>query len=354
MDRIGVVGAGTMGCGIAQGAAQHGYTVRLADRDPAAVARGLAGIEASLARAVSKGKMTSAAAEATRARLVPGDLAALADCDLVIEAIYEDMDAKAALFTALAPIIDDEAVLATNTSSLRVDDLARAVRVPERFLGLHYFFPAAINPLVEVVRGAATSQAAMDRAFAFVRGCGKQPIACRDAFGFAINRFFVPYLNEAVRLADEGWLPAEIDAVACQAFGTAAGPFRVMDLTKPAIALHAARTLANLGDFYAPAPGLIRIGGSGESWNAGQAALPADADAIAERLQAAVFLAVLQELDEQLAAPEDIDLGARLGLQWQWQPCAAMRTLGRARLTTMVEPLVARHGAALPASLDAV
>ncbi len=348
MDRIGVVGAGTMGCGIAHGAAQHGYTVRLTDRDPAAAARGLAAIEASLARAVDKGKMSATTAEATRARLVPGDVADLADCGLVIEAIYEDPAAKATLFSALTPIVSDEAVLATNTSSLRVDDLARAVRAPQRFLGLHYFFPAAVNPLVEVVRGKATSQASMDRAFAFVHGCGKQPIACRDVFGFAINRFFVPYLNEAVRLADEGWRPAEIDAVACQAFGTAAGPFRVMDLTKPAIALHAARTLANLGEFYAPAPGLIRIGGSGESWNAGEAALTADADMIAERLQAAVFLAVLQELDEQVAAPEDIDLGARLGLQWQWQPCAAMRALGRARVEALVAPLAARHGAVVP------
>lgn len=344
METIGIVGAGTMGSGIAQGATINGYRVRLHDRDAAALQRGLAGIRDSLGRAVAKGKMTAGQAEDALSRLVPAErLDALADASLVVEAVIEVRRAKEELFRVLSEILQGDAVIATNTSSMKVDDLAAAVVRPARFLGLHYFFPAAVNPLVEVVRGSATSAKAMDRAFAFVRTCGKQPIACRDQFGFAVNRFFVPYLNEAVRLADEGADPGAVDAAAREAFQTAAGPFRVMDLTKPAIALHSTRTLAQLGPFYAPAPGLVRIGGTGGNWNPDPEAAPRP-DAAA-RLQAAVFLAVLQELEEEVANPADIDLGAKLGLQWGWQPCAAMTALGREAVEAMVAPLAARYGA---------
>jgi 3-hydroxybutyryl-CoA dehydrogenase len=345
METIGIVGAGTMGSGIAQGAALHGYRVRLHDRDGAAVRRAVAAIGDSLARAVAKGKMSRDAADAALQRVVPAErLSDLGDAGVVVEAIIEAPQAKSALFQALGQVVQGDAVVATNPSALKVDDLAEAMVRPARFLGLHYFFPAAVNPLVEVVRGAATSDKAMDKAFAFVRACGKQPIACRDQFGFAVNRFFVPYLNEAVRLADEGADPGAVDAAARAAFQTAAGPFRVMDLTKPAIALHSTRTLAQLGAFYAPAPGLVAIGESGRNWTPEPEAAPGP---YAERLQAAVFLAVLQELSERVATPEDIDLGAKLGLQWGWQPCAAMRALGRGTVRAMVAPLAERHGAAV-------
>ncbi|WP_068490622.1 3-hydroxyacyl-CoA dehydrogenase family protein [Paramagnetospirillum marisnigri] len=356
MDRdsvIGLVGAGTMGAAIAQGAAMSGFAVVLNDRDPAVVDRAMAQIKASLGRSVDRGKLSSAEAEAAFTRLTPSsDLADMAPAALVIEAIIENFDAKSGLFRTLSGILAPDALMATNTSSLKVDDLAAAVTGPGRFLGLHYFFPAAINPLLEIVRGAKTSEDTLVAAEFFARATGKQAIRCKDAFGFAVNRYFVPYLNEAVRLLDEGVDPGAIDLAVTRGFGTSVGPFKLMDISKPVIALHACRTLAVMGRFYLPAASLVTKGESGESWNA---ALPADipaaeAASIVERLQGAVLTAVLEALDEGVAAPEDFDLGARIGLQWQWQPCAGARSLGRAA----VERMVARHfqGRALPRSLD--
>jgi len=350
---IGLVGAGTMGAAIAQGAAACGFRVVMNDRDPSVLDRAMIQIRGSLLRAVEKGRITGTEAEATLSRLSPqANQAALAECTLVIEAIIENAEAKAALFARLSELLPSDAVIATNTSSLKVDHLAGAVTAPERFLGLHYFFPAAVNPLLEIVRGAATSEATMNTAAAFAEATGKRAIRCRDAYGFAVNRFFVPYLNEAVRLADEGYEPGEIDRAITAGFGTPAGPFKLMDMSKPAIALHACRTLAQMGPFYQPAAGLIAIGESGQSW---QAELPAEimperARIIVERLQGAVLTAVLEALDEEVAAAADFDLGARIGLAWIWQPWAAAQALGRAG----TESLVARHfaGRALPGSLD--
>ena len=349
---IGLVGAGTMGAAIAQGAAVSGFTVVLNDRDPAVLNRAMGQIKASLDRAVEKGRMTAAGAEAALVRLTPAaDIAGLARCGLVIEAIIENGEAKAALFQSLSGLLAPDALIATNTSSLKVDDLAASVMNPERFLGLHYFFPAAVNPLLEIVRGAATSDAAMDAAAAFAKATGKQAIRCRDAFGFAVNRFFVPYLNEAARLVDEGLDPGHMDLAVTQGFGTAIGPFKLMDISKPVIALHACRTLARMGAFYQPAASLVSVGESGRSWNAAVPAAidPAEAAIIVGRLQGAVLTAVLEALDEEVARPEDFDLGARIGLQWNWQPCAGARALGRAG----TEALVARHfqDRALPRSL---
>ncbi|MBV5323994.1 MAG: 3-hydroxyacyl-CoA dehydrogenase family protein, partial [Rhodospirillaceae bacterium] len=275
-------------------------------------------------------------------------------CGLVIEAIIENAEAKAGLFRDLSGLLAADALIATNTSSLKVDDLAAAVTGPERFLGLHYFFPAAINPLLEIVRGTATSDAVMDAATLFAKATGKQAIRCRDAFGFAVNRFFVPYLSEAVRLVDEGFDPGEIDLAVTTGFGTGVGPFKLMDISKPVIALHACRTLARMGAFYEPAKSLVTIGEAGTSWNA---VLPDAMDStkaavIVERLQGAVLTAVLEALDEKVAAPEDFDSGARIGLQWKWLPYAGAQALGRAG----TERLVARHfqGRPMPRSLAAI
>ncbi|MBI3444990.1 MAG: 3-hydroxyacyl-CoA dehydrogenase family protein [Magnetospirillum sp.] len=355
MDRstlIGMVGAGTMGAAIAQGAAASGFTVLLNDRDPAVLERAMAQIKGSLGRAVEKGKISAAEAEATLGRLQPiADLGGLAPCGLVIEAIIETFEAKAALLRSLSAILAPQVLIATNTSSLKVDDLAKAVTGPERFLGLHYFFPAAVNPLLEIVRGTATTEAAMAEAVEFARLTAKQAIRCRDAFGFAVNRFFVPYLNEAVRLLDEGFDPAEIDAVVVKEFKTAVGPFKLMDMSKPVIALHACRTLAAMGPFYEPAESLVTKGNSGENWNVGvaQSVAPERAAVILGRIQGAILTAFFEAVDEEVAAPEDFDLGARIGLAWGWQPLSGARSLGRAA----VEELLARHfaGRALPSSV---
>src|SRR5690606_31103349 len=156
------------------------------------------------------------------------------------------------------------ALIATNTSCLQVGDLAQHVAAPERFLGLHYFSPAQVNPLVEVVRGAATSEATVQAALAFTRATGKMPLLRKDSYGFAVNRFFCPYAAEAARLVDEELATtAQIDRLAESTLGVAAGPFRVQNLIKPRINLHAIRNLAPLGPFYAPADFLVRVGEAG-------------------------------------------------------------------------------------------
>ena len=152
--------------------------------------------------------------------------------------------------------------MATNTSCLRVGDLARHVGDPARFLGLHYFSPAAVNPIVEVVQGEGTGDSTIETALAFCEASGKTPLRCRDSWGFAVNRFFCPYTNAAARLPwTMGWArTAEIDQVARSVLGAAAGPFAVMNLIKPRINLHAIRNLAPLGTFYAPARAMIEAG----------------------------------------------------------------------------------------------
>jgi 3-hydroxyacyl-CoA dehydrogenase len=238
-----------------------------------------------------------------------------------------------------------------------VSGLAEAVRDPARFLGLHYFNPAQINPIVEVVRGARTDPALYDAAIAFCRATGKKPIACKDAYGFAINRFFVPYGNEAVRLMDEGvGTPAQIDRVARECLEVAAGPFLVMNLVKPKIMFHAQRNLGPHGAFYGIADTLASRGDSDYAFEIGEDASGDSAadTAIADRLMAAVFFPVLQEIDEAVASAADIDMGAALALRFGKQPCALMDAMGRDAVAKLVEPLAARYGHALPKALDRV
>lgn len=358
IETVGIVGAGTMGTGIATNLAAHGRRVLLHDVDPQAAARAVEAARGFFARSVEKGRMRAAEAEAASARLsVVEDLAAMAGCDLLIEAVFEDFDLKADLFARLSDIVGGGSLVATNTSCLRVTDLQRHVRHPERFLGLHYFSPAQVNPVVEVVSGEATAPEAIDRAVRFCRETGKLPLRCRDQYGFAINRFFCPYTNEAARLLDEGLATtAEIDRVAKEAVGAAAGPFFVMNIIKPRINLHAIRNLAPLGPFYAPARSMIEHGEADRPFEIGEAGeVPPDrAAAIRDRLRAATFLPVLQELDEGVAAPADIDTGAREALRFAKPPCALADELGRAEVERLLAPLLERYGVEPPRSLERV
>lgn len=355
---IGVVGAGTMGGGIAAVTAAAGLTTRLHDVDPAQVDRAIEAARGFFRRQSEKGRLSDAAAADAASRLQPAaDLAALADTDLVIEAVFEDRGLKARLFEQLGPILAPDAIVASNTSCLRITELARHLVAPERFLGLHFFSPAQVNPIVEVVQGEATAAVTVSAAIGFCERIGKTPLRCRDQYGFAINRFFCPYTNEAARLVDEGaGSTAQIDAVARDALGVAAGPFQVMNLIKPRINLHAIRNLGPLGSFYAPAEAMVRVGEADAAWPIGEAA-PLDAAVAAtirDRLRAAVFLPVLEALDEAVAAPVDIDRGARDALKMAQAPCALMDALGRGEVARLVGALARSHGVALPRSLNRV
>jgi 3-hydroxybutyryl-CoA dehydrogenase len=352
---VGIVGAGTMGGGIAINLAQHGLAVRLFDNRPDGAAKAIAQAQAFYERNVEKKRMSAAAAEAAIARLsvAPG-LAEAAAADLVIEAVFEDFDLKAELLDELSLLVAPTTLVATNTSCLRVSDLAQHMAVPARFLGLHYFSPAAVNPIVEVVSGELTSAETIETALAFTRVTGKQPLRCRDAYGFAINRFFCPYTNEAVRALDEGLgTTAEIDLVAKEAVGAAAGPFLVMNLIKPRINLHAIRNLAPLGPFYAPAASMVATGETDLAWEIGEGG-PIEPDrrqGIADRLRLGAFLPVLQAIDEGVAAPADFDRGAREALKMSRPPCAAMDELGRAEVERILWPALAAYDMPMPAAI---
>ncbi len=353
--KVGIIGAGTMGSGIATSLAMQGVAAHLVDTADASVARGIGAATKFYDRSVEKGKMSEAAA-AKASSLVTGstDLNSLADCDLVIEAIFEEFSVKAELFAKLNDILSNDVVIATNTSCLQVSDLAETITNPSRFLGLHYFNPAAINPIVEVVRGAKTASAIFDKCMDFCKNTSKKPIACKDSFGFAINRFFVPYANEAVRLLDEAvGSTAQIDRVAQECMGLAAGPFVVMNLVKPRIMYHAQKNLASHGAFYALADSLAAKGDADYTFDMGEdASGSAESDAIiADRLRAGALFPVLQELDEGVATAEDIDMGAGLALRFGKAPCQLMDELGRDEVQRIVSFVTEKYGHEMPKSV---
>src|SRR6202453_1629438 len=205
IEKVGVLGAGLMGHGLAQVAAQSGYEVVLREVDEATLQKGIGKIEKQLARAVEKGKATQEDADAIRARIHGStDYGDLADCDLGIEAITENLAQKLEMWKEVDAIVKGEAVFATNTSSLAVIDQAAATGRPGQFVGLHYFNPAQMMKLVEVVRCVTSTDAAFETALEFAKSEGKLAIGTKDRAGFIVNRLLVPYMLDAMRALEEG------------------------------------------------------------------------------------------------------------------------------------------------------
>jgi 3-hydroxybutyryl-CoA dehydrogenase len=231
IKKVGVLGAGLMGHGIAQVAASAGYEVVLREVDDAALAKGIGKIEKQLARAVEKGKSSQDDADAIRARIAPtSDYADLADCDLVIEAITENLALKLEMWKELDAIVKTEAIFATNTSSLAVIDQAASTTRPAQFVGLHYFNPAQVMKLVEVVRCVTTSDAAFQTALEFAESEGKLAIPTKDKAGFIVNRLLVPYMLDAMRAYEEGvGSVSEIDEAMKAGAGHPMGPLTLAD-----------------------------------------------------------------------------------------------------------------------------
>ena len=227
-----VIGAGTMGSGIAEVAAAAGHTVYLRDANDAAVERGIGMIRASLDKRVVRGKLDKATRDAVVARVQPTlPDGALAGVGLVIEVIYEDLEAKVKALSALEPLLPTDAIVATNTSSLSVTALAGRLANPERVVGMHFFNPATVLPLVEVVRGHVTSADVADTVFATALAWGKSPVHCRSTPGFIVNRVARPFYGEALRLLQEqAATPATLDAVMRESGGFRMGPCELMDL----------------------------------------------------------------------------------------------------------------------------
>lgn len=352
ISHVMICGAGTMGGGIAISCLAAGLTVTVYDTSDLALDRLHARVETYLSRQVEKQRIAvTAAAQQLASLALSRDLAQARQADLVIEAVFEDHSVKCDLFRALAPILSDSALVATNTSALCVGDLAKALPDSSRFVGLHYFSPAEINPVVEVVAGADTASEVVAAAMAFVAMTGKRALRCKDAPGFAVNRFFCPYTNEAVRILEEGIADAaSIDAIACAALGLSLGPFAVMNIVKPRINMHAVANLAGLGAFYEPARLLRETGEADASWtiDSVKSILPSTRDMIADRLRAAVFLPVLEAIGEDVASPEAFELGACLALRFQTGPVAQMWALTADRTRALVEGLCAIYRTDFP------
>jgi len=231
IEKVGVLGAGLMGHGIAQVAAQAGYEVVLREVDEATLAKGVGKIEKQLARAVEKGKSSQQDADAVRGRIKETiHYRDLADCDLVIEAITENLALKLEMWKEIDEIVKPEAVFATNTSSLAVIDQAAVTGRPGQFVGLHYFNPAQVMKLVEVVRCVTTGDEAFDTALQFARSEGKLAIPTKDKAGFIVNRLLVPYMLDAIRAYEEGvGSVGEIDEAMKAGAGHPMGPLTLAD-----------------------------------------------------------------------------------------------------------------------------
>jgi 3-hydroxybutyryl-CoA dehydrogenase len=261
--KVGVVGLGTMGAGIAQISVQSGFETIGREVEPQLGERGRATIERYLARGVEKGRLSGDERDAALGRLtLTTDLADLANCDLVIEAALEELELKREIFAELDRVTRPEAILATNTSALSVSEIAEATEQPQRVVGMHFFNPAPVLPLVEIVRGRESSAEAVDAAYAWAERAGKQPVRCNDTPGFIVNRILIPLLNDCVRVLDEaGVEPEAMDKAMMNGAGWPLGPCALIDLIGVDVHVHASAALHDkLGeDRMAPPERLVRM-----------------------------------------------------------------------------------------------
>jgi enoyl-CoA hydratase / 3-hydroxyacyl-CoA dehydrogenase len=339
-----------MGSGIAQTCAQAGFVVQVRDVDEPSIARGRERIEKTLAGAIERGKATPETRNEVLGRIsFTTDLAAAVhDAALVIEAVFEEELVKHALFQEVAPLVGPGTIVVTNTSSFSVTALGRGFPDPGRFAGLHFFFPAAINRLVEVVGGEATSAATRATLVDFAERLGKLPIETADRAGFCVNRYFVPYLNEAARLAEEGTVSlATIEEVGRELFGAALGPFELMNVTGIPIAFHAQTSLHQaFGPAYIPAKRLEEQFQKGEPWGWKETAVePEKKGAVRERFLGLTIGIATRLVEEKVATAEATDRAALVGLRRRWGPFAQLNAIGLAEGLHLTEEYARRwHG----------
>jgi enoyl-CoA hydratase/3-hydroxyacyl-CoA dehydrogenase len=351
---IGIVGAGTMGAGIAQKTAQSGLDVVLMDLKQEFVDRGLGAISKMLQKGVERGVFREGEPERVLGRIRgTTSHADLAGCDLIVEAVFEDLGVKRALLAELEQHVRQDCVLATNTSSFKVAAIAGGASRPERVVGLHYFFHPAQNRLLEVIPGKATSEETLQKAWAFAEATGKTAISSADAPGFVVNRFFVPWLNENVRLLEEGVADlATIEETNKRFFGIGMGPFVLMNVTGVPIAQHACEGLASeLGPFYAPCELLKRQVASKENWVVEGEPSERGVAEVEQRMLGVVLLVAASLVDEGVSSAEDTDIGAMVGLRWPRGPFALANHVGIGQAVEAAAAVARSHGLELPAPL---
>ena len=335
VDSVAIIGAGNMGSGIAQKSAQEQFNVQMVDREEQWVNRGEKIISDFLEEAIERRIFRPDQVESIKNRItgVVGTENVAPDTDLVIEAVFEDFDIKTAVFRTLDEVCDEKTILASNTSSLSVNELAKATGRPDRFVGLHFFYHPAKNRLIEIIPAETTSAESLNAVEQYCKTMGKVVIICKDRPGFVVNRFFVPWLNEACHLLDEGVASiAQIDSVAEKAFNIGMGPFALMNLTGPAIALHATNYLSEQLNCsrYSGAKSLRDTIENSGMWEIGEDTECNEdiAEIIRERLLGQVFAVSSQIVEEEICSIEDVDRGAKVGLRWAEGPFEIANKIG--------------------------
>ena len=266
--RVGVVGLGTMGSGIAQVCVEAGFETVGREVSLELGEKAKERIGGFLTRKVEKGQLAQDERDAAVARLaLTIDLAGLADCDLVVEAAFEDLAVKHELFGELERVVAPDTILATNTSALSVTEIASVCERPERVVGTHFFNPAPLMKLVEIVRAERTAEDVFDAAYAFAQRLGKEPVRCEDTPGFVVNRVLIPLMNDCIRVLDEaGVTPEDLDAAMQYGAGWPIGPCRLVDLVGIDIHVHASEALyaKTREPRMAPPPRLVRMANAGK------------------------------------------------------------------------------------------
>jgi len=346
INKIGVIGAGNMGSGIAQKIAQEGLNVVVVDIKDKYVERGLGIIKQMLGEGVERKIFTPGQVEEILSRITgTTDFSAVADADLVIEAVFEDKQVKSDLFKKLDRLCSEKTILATNTSSFFVREFATQTSRPDRFIGLHYFYHPAKNRLLEVIPHQGTSTETLEKSLLAAKLHGKTSIVVKDAPGFAVNRFFVPFLNEAARMLEESVadIPT-IEEAAKQAFKIGMGPFELMNVTGIPIAVHASTTLGNeLGPFYATADILKAQMEKNEKWDLAGNVNNSKIAAAIDRFYGVCFGVAASLVDEGVATIEDTDRGAKIGLRWIMGPFEIMNKIGIDRTYAAVTAITERY-----------
>ncbi len=340
INKLGVIGAGNMGSGIVQKIAQEGISVVMIDIKEEFVERGMNNIKNLLQEGIERKIFSKEQADEILSRVTATtDFNAVADADLVIEAVFEDKKVKGDVFKKLDEICSDKTILATNTSSFFVREFAEMTSRPDRFIGYHYFYHPAKNRLLEVIPHETTSSETVEKALLAAKLHGKTSILVKDAPGFAVNRFFVPFLNEAARMLEEGVgnIPT-IEEAGKRAFNIGMGAFELMNVTGIPIAVHASTTLGNeLGSFYATAEIMKAQKEKNENWNLEGQVDESKLQEITDRFYGVCLGVAAALVDEEVATTEDTDRGAKIGLRWVRGPFEIMNKIGIDKTYEVVE-----------------
>ncbi|MBT5613961.1 MAG: 3-hydroxyacyl-CoA dehydrogenase/enoyl-CoA hydratase family protein [Euryarchaeota archaeon] len=356
---VAIIGSGNMGSGIAQKSAQENFEIQMVDREEKWVNHGQEIISNLLEQALERRIFNIEQVNSIKEKIsgVVGTNNVDPKTDLVIEAVFEDFNVKKDVFTILDQVCNEHTILASNTSSLSVNDLAKASGRPDRFIGLHFFYHPAKNRLVEIIPAESTTKNTLKAVETYCKTMGKVVIICKDRPGFVVNRFFVPWLNEACILLQEGVATAaQIDSIAREAFNIGMGPFALMNLTGPTIALHATDYLAEQLDTprYTGAKNLREIVDKGELWKIGDEEHYDESLSITvkERLLGQVFAVAGQIVDEEICSKEDVDRGAKVGLRWDEGPFEIANKIGIKEAYRMAEKYCKLVNFKIPITLE--